>query len=99
MNITQALNVALPELPAKMVSQRYPRVHSGVVFKEHIEEGQLVIRAFVPGADLMFTFPPESWKLIQLFDGHRSFADVAQLYSRETGVEYSEDTVRDFAAE
>ena len=25
MNITQALNVALPEMPAKLVSQRYPR--------------------------------------------------------------------------
>jgi putative peptide zinc metalloprotease protein len=99
MNITQALNVALPELPARLVSQRYPRVHPKVVFKDHIEEGEPVIRAFVPGTEAMFTFPPESWKLIQLFDGQRSYAHVAQLYSRETGVEYSEDTVRDFAAE
>jgi putative peptide zinc metalloprotease protein len=99
MNITQALNVALPELPARLVSQRYPRVHPKVVFKDHIEEGQPVIRAFVPGGDAMFTFPPESWNLIQLFDGQRSYADVAQLYSRETGVEHSEENVRDFAAE
>ena len=99
MNITQALNVALPELPARMVSQHYPRVHPKVVFKEHIEEGQLVIRAFVPEMNAMFTFPPESWKLIQCFDGQRSYADVAQFYSRETGVEFSEETVRDFAAE
>ncbi len=99
MNITQALNVALPELPARVVSQRYPRLHPETVFKEHIEEGQPVIRAFAPGAGAMFTFPPESWKLIQLFDGQRSYADVAELYSQETGIEYSEDTVRDFAAE
>jgi putative peptide zinc metalloprotease protein len=99
MNITQALNVALPDLPARMVSQRYPRVHPKVVFKEQIEEGELVIRAFVPGVDMMYTFPPETWKLIQLFDGQRSYADVAELYSRESGVEYSEDTVRDFSAE
>ena len=51
MNISQALNVALPEMPAKMVSQRYPRVHPNVVFKEHIEEGQPVVRAFVPGEE------------------------------------------------
>lgn len=99
MNITQALNVALPELPARLVSQRYPRVHPKVVFKEHNEGGQPVIRAFVPGTEAMFTFPPESWNLIQFFDGQRSYADVAQLYSRETGVEYSEDAMRDFAAE
>ena len=99
MNISQALNVALPEMPAKLVSQRYPRVHPEVVFKEHIEEGQPVVRAFVPGMDAMFNFPPASWNLIQLFDGQRSYADIAQIYSRETGVEYTEDTVRDFAAE
>ncbi len=99
MNITQALNVALPELPARMVSQRYPRVHPNVVFKEHIEEGLPVIRVFVPEESMMFTFPAETWKLIQFFDGQRSYADVAKLYLRETGVEYSEDTVRDLAAE
>jgi putative peptide zinc metalloprotease protein len=99
MNITQALNVALPELPAKLLSQRPPRVHPEVVFKEHIEEGVPVVRAFVPGVDAMFVFPPESWRLIQLFDGHRSYAEVAELYSLETGVAYTEDTVRDFAAD
>ncbi len=99
MNITQALNVALPELPAKLISQRPPRVHPDVVFREHIEEGKPVIRAYVPGVDAMFVFPPESWKLIQLFDGQRSYAEVAELCSRETGVPYSEETVRDFAAE
>lgn len=99
MNITQALNVALPDLPARMVSQRYPRMHPKVVFKEHIEEGQRVIRAFVPGVDAMFSFPPESWSLIQLFDGQRSYAEVAELYSLEKGVEYSEEAMRDFAAE
>ena len=99
MNITQALNVALPELPAKLVSQRPPRVHPDVVFKEHIEEGKPVIRAYVPGVDAMFTFPPESWAMIQLFDGQVSYAELAELCSREAGVAYSEEAVRDFAAE
>lgn len=99
MNITQALNVALPELPARLVSQRYPRVDPKAVFKEHIEEGQPVIRVFVPGVEMMFTFPSETWKLVQFFDGQRSHAEVAQHYSQETGIEYSEDAMRDFAAE
>lgn len=98
MNITQALNVALPDLPAKLISQRPPRVHPEVVFREHIEDGTPVVRAFVPGVASMFVFPPESWGLIQLFDGERSFAEIAQLYSAESGQAYAEDTVRDFAA-
>jgi putative peptide zinc metalloprotease protein len=99
MNITQALNVALPELPAKLISQRPPRVHPDVVFREHFEEGKREVRAFVPGVDALFTFPPATWNLIQLFDGQRSFAEIADLYSAQTGVLYSEETVRDFAAE
>jgi putative peptide zinc metalloprotease protein len=99
MNITQALNVALPELPARLMSERPPKVHPEIVFQEHIEEGAAVVKAFVPGVDAMFTFPLESWKLIQLFDGQRSYAAVAEAYSAETGISYSEETVRDFAAD
>jgi putative peptide zinc metalloprotease protein len=99
MNITQALNVALPELPARLLSERPPRVHPEVVFKEHLEEGVFVVKVFVPGVDAMFTFPPASWKLIQLFDGQRSYWEVAERYSEETGTAYSEETVREFAAE
>ena len=98
MNITQALNVALPELPARLLSERPPRIHPDVVFREHIEDGVPVVRAFVPGVASMFVFPPESWRLIQLFDGQRSFAEIGELYSAETGADYSEETVRDFAA-
>ena len=99
MNITQALNVALPELPAKLMSERPPRVHPDVVFNEHIEEGKRVVRAYVPGVDSIFTFPPDSWALIQLFDGQRSHAEISDLCSRELGIPYSEETVREFAAE
>lgn len=99
MNITQALNVALPELPARLISERPPRVHPEVVFKEHLENGVSEVKAFIPGVDAMFTFPPASWKLIQLFDGQRSYARIAEQYSAQTGVFYSEETVRDFAAD
>ncbi len=98
MNITQALRVALPELPTRLISQRPPRVHPDVVYREHLEEGGAMVRAFVPGVSSMFFFPRESWQLIQLFDGRRSFSEIAELYSAQTGQVYSEETVRDFAA-
>src|SRR5438270_8932585 len=99
MNITQALNVALPELPTRLLSVRPPRVHPDIVFKEHNEERGPVVKAFVQGVDAMFAFPPASWNLIQLFDGERSYMEIAELYSAQTGTPYSEPTVREFAAD
>ena len=99
MNITEALNVALPELPAKLLSQRYPRIPPDVVFKEHVEEGERVVEAVVPGLDAMFMFPPQNWALIELFDGVRSYEEIADLYSQQSGQLFSAETVRDFAAE
>lgn len=99
MNITQALNVALPELPAKLLSDKPPRVHPNAVFQEHVEDGTPIVKIYVPGVDALFTFPPQSWRLIRLFDGERSYAEIAQQYSADNGVEYSEEDVRDFAAQ
>jgi len=99
MNITEALNAALPEIPARSLMQRYPRVDPGFTFKEHIEEGERVIRVYVPSAEAMYKFPPQNWALIQLFDGKRSYQAIATLYSRQTGTEYSAGAIREFADE
>lgn len=97
MNLTRVLNVALPELPARQIAERYPRLDPGINFREHTEEGKPVIRVYVPSAKSMFTFQPPNWKLAQLFDGKRSYEDVAELYSQQTGTQYSADEVREFA--
>ena len=98
MNLVRVLNVALPELPARKVAERYPRVDPGVNFREHIENGKPVIRVYVPCAKSMFTFVPANWKLAQLFDGNRSYEQIAELYSQQSGAQYSADEVREFAA-
>lgn len=79
--------------------QRYPRVDPGFTFKEHLEEGERVIRVYVPSAEAMYKFPPQNWALIQLFDGKRSYQAIATLYSRQTGTEYSAGAIREFADE
>ena len=98
MNITEALNEVLPDIPARMISQRYPRLHPEIVFKEHIQEGRVVVRAFVPGVEALFCFTPENWKFVRLFDGQRSYDEIAALYFRETGIQYSVQGVRESAA-
>jgi putative peptide zinc metalloprotease protein len=99
MNLTRVLNNALPELPARILAENPPRMDPGVNFREHIEDGQPVVRVYVPCAKSMFTFQPQNWKLAQFFDGKRSYEEIAELYSQEKGAEYSAEEVREFAAD
>ena len=98
MNLTRALDVALPEMPARTLAQRYPCVPPDVVFKEQMEDGQPIVRVLVPSADAMYRFPLQNWALVQLFDGRRSYEEIAELYSSQSGVEYSAEEIREYAA-
>jgi putative peptide zinc metalloprotease protein len=97
MNLTRVLDVALPEMPARIISDRAPRIPPDVVFKEHIEQGKPVIRALVPSQDAMYHFPPANFELAQQFDGLRTFDEIAERYSAHTGIEYNADEIREFA--
>ena len=97
MNITEALNEVLPEIPARAISRHYPRLHPDIVFKEHVRRGEAVVRAFVPGVESMFTFTPQNWQFARLFNGQRSYEEIADLYFEETGIPYSAQEVRDLA--
>jgi len=98
MNLTRVLDIALPELPARIISNRAPRIPADIVFKDHIEDGRPVVRAFVRSQDAMYRFPKPNWELAQLFDGNRSYEDIAREYSAQTGAEYGVEDVREFAA-
>ena len=55
------------------------------------------MRVMVADNDLMYRFPPTNWSLIQLFDGNRSYEEIAEAYSAQTGHEYSTEDVHNFA--
>jgi putative peptide zinc metalloprotease protein len=97
MNLTRVLNNALPEMPARTLSDRSPRVPPDVVFKEHIEDGKPVVRVLVRSLESMFRFEPQNWALAQLFDGIRSYQEIADTYLAQTGISCSADDVREFA--
>jgi putative peptide zinc metalloprotease protein len=99
MNLTRVLNVALPEIPARSMSDRPPRRPPDAVFKEHIEDGKPIVRVLVASQDAMYRFSPQNWALIELFDGKRSYEEIAEMYSRSLGAEYGVEQVREFAGE
>ena len=86
-------------MPARTIAERYPRLDPGTTFREHIEEGERIFRIYVPCVEGMFKLPPRNWELAQLFDGTKSYAEIAELYSQKTGTLYDEEQIRDFAAD
>lgn len=97
MNLAEALDVALPELPARRASRSFPRVHPKLIAREHLEEGVPVVMAHIPGASDLFRFSLEQWGLVQLFDGQRSYEEVSQEYLAEHGVEFPPQDIQEFA--
>lgn len=97
MNLAQALDVALPEIPARVLAQKCPQLHPDVVFKEHIVDGRPLVRVLVPQVDAIFNLDPETWRLVSCFNGQRSYEDVAQAYFEETGQSISIEQVHDVA--
>lgn len=98
MNILEALDAALPELPAKSMRRTYPKLDPQVISKEHIEHGAPTVLAKMPGSDSFVRLTPEQWKLLELFDGERSYQDVADLTEGATGYAFTEDDVKEFSS-
>jgi putative peptide zinc metalloprotease protein len=96
MNLSEVLNVALPELPARR-AKSYPRLHPKLVMREHVEDGALTMVAAISGVSFLYRFNPDQWAIAQLFDGQRSYAQIAELYQQQSNNLLNESWVRDFA--
>jgi putative peptide zinc metalloprotease protein len=97
MNLTQALNVALPEIPARLIAQRCPRLHPQVVHQAHVVDGRPTVRVYVPGVDAIFNLSPQTWDLARFFNGQRNYEEVAEAYFQETGSSVSLEEVHELA--
>ena len=97
MNIVNALNQALPELPERVLQRSIPRLDPRVIAKAQVEHGKSLVLVKMPGADNFLRLEPPQWALLQGFDGQRSYAEISALVLEQTGVYYSEESVREFA--
>ncbi|MGO9827966.1 MAG: hypothetical protein ACLPMG_22150, partial [Terriglobales bacterium] len=100
MNIVEALNVALPEIPERLARQkRVLKMDPRLVGREHVLDGVPVVRVLIPDSHGFHDLPPEYWELIQLFDGERTYEEIADLFTARTGIAASADWVLEFATE
>src|SRR5947209_4235017 len=97
MNLAQTLNVVMPELPARRLPKSFPKIHPKLLVREHTDAGKTEVVACVPRSGTYYRFPPEQWILVQLFDGNRSYEEVADAYAEQTGARIPVDVLRTFA--
>jgi putative peptide zinc metalloprotease protein len=98
MNIVQALDAALPEMPERVIRRDTPKLDSRIITKERTEDGVTNVMAKLPGSEGILTLVPEQWRLIQLFDGNRTYQEVSEMSADVTGASFSEDEVREMAS-
>lgn len=98
MNILEAFDAALPEIPAKSARQSLPKLDPQVIAKEHLEQGVRTVLAKMPGSDSFIRLTPEQWMLLELFDGQRAYAELSALIQEKSGVPFTEDDVKEFAS-
>ena len=98
MNILEAFDAALPEIPAKSARQSLPKLDPRVIAKEHLEQGVRTVLAKMPGSDSFIRLTPEQWMLLEMFDGQRGYAELSALIQERSGVGFTEDDVKEFAS-
>ncbi len=99
MNLTEALHVALPDLPPRSARKRCPRLHPHVLARTQMENDEPVIYAIVSGANQLYRFTPQQWELLQLFNGERSYEEVSNTYRARSGVYFSPESIQEYVSE
>jgi putative peptide zinc metalloprotease protein len=97
MNIIRALDVALPELHAQRKLQLLPKMERSLIAREHLEAGTPTVILMKPKSDCYYRISPDEWTALQLFNGQRSYQQIAELFQEQTGKNCSEEDMRAFA--
>lgn len=98
MNLSEALDAALPEIPkSRMARGRPPRLDPDLIVREDVLDGAPVIGVLHRGKANYFRFSPNQWQLVQLFDGVRSFEEISEIFASQTGEFFSPEELRAFA--
>jgi putative peptide zinc metalloprotease protein len=98
MNLSEALDAALPEIPStSLVSGKPPTVDPNLIIREEIVDGETIIGVLQRQTSNFFRVPLAQWRLIQLFNGSRTYEEISEAYREQTGLQISPDEIGAFA--
>jgi putative peptide zinc metalloprotease protein len=97
-NLSEALDAALPEIPqARLTRTRPPCLDPDLIVRPDTFDGEPIVGVLKRGKSNFFRFPPGQWELALLFDGVRSYDEIATLYTEKTGQPIHAGEVHAFA--
>ena len=100
MNLSEALDAALPEIPqVRLTRGRPPRLDPDLIVHEDILDGEPIIGILQRDKSSYFRFQPWQWQLAQLFNGERSYEEIAAAFESETGMQIEVEEIRAFSAQ
>lgn len=98
MNLSEALDAALPEIPlARLTRVNPPCIDPDLIVREDTLDGEPIFGAFQRSSGNFFRFSPTQWRLASLFDGVRTYEELAALFYQQTGADLPAEEVRSFA--
>ncbi len=98
MNLSEALDAALPEIPrARLTRVRPPQLDPDLIIREDLLDGEPIIGAFRRSNGNFYRFNPIQWQLCTLFDGERSYEEIAALFQEQAQAALEPEQVRAFA--
>ena len=98
MNLSEALDAALPEIPRTRLSRKNPpRIDPDLIIREDVTDGEPVVAVYQRSTANLLRLKPTQWQLARLFDGVRSYDEIAAAFEAETGIPISAEEVRTFA--
>ena len=78
MNLTEAFDAALPEIPkTRLARSRPPCLDPDLVVRDDVLDGEPIVGVFQTDGSNYYRFPPQQWQLILLFNGERSYEEIA----------------------
>jgi putative peptide zinc metalloprotease protein len=99
MNLSEALDAALPELPKTRLSRsRPPQLDPDLIVREDVLDGEPVVGVMQRNDRKFFRLSPAQWDLALLFDGTRSYEEIASVHCAQTGETIEISDLRAFAA-
>ena len=98
MNLSEALDAALPEIPRARITRAHPPcLDPELVVREDVFDGEPIVGVVQRSTLSFFRFEPLQWQLASLFDGVRTYDEIAELFQENTGSFASPEDVRAFA--
>jgi putative peptide zinc metalloprotease protein len=98
MNLSEAFDAALPEIPRTRLSRKNPpRIDPDLIIREDVTDGEPIFAVYQRSTANLMRLKPTQWQLACLFDGVRSYENIAAAFEAQSGIPLGAEEVRIFA--